>query len=155
MVALLSISIPLSTQVKDPADIYVPIHIQMIEKKQKQRVDAKKLVSNVGPPTAKKKPKPTSLPGDRLSPAIAQKVFPVYPKKALNNDWEGTVKVKVTVSKSGRPVSVRVISSSGHSILDRSFVRAIKKNYVFNPKRKMGKNMAGTIILSHTFSLKV
>ena len=32
MVALLSISIPLSTQVKDPADIYVPIHIQMIEK---------------------------------------------------------------------------------------------------------------------------
>ena len=57
MVALLSISIPLSTQVKDPADIYVPIHIQMIEKKQKQRVDAKKLVSNVGPPTAKKKAK--------------------------------------------------------------------------------------------------
>ena len=148
---LLSLSIPNSLQPSQ--DPMVPIEVTIIEKKVQAPVKSKQLIAKKAQPQAIKKPAPTSLPGDRLQPAIAQQTSPVYPKTALNNDWEGRVKVRVTVSPSGKPIATKVIVSSGHAILDQSFVRTIMQSYHFNPQRKMGKNMTGTIVVSHTFSL--
>lgn len=130
------------------------IAIQMVHAPSKTAATAHPLVSKKAKPSAKKHIKPTSLPGDQPSPSISKHGVPIYPKTALNNDWEGTVKVKVTVSSTGKANRIRVLSSSGHPVLDKAFIRSIKQQYEFRPKRSMGKNQIGTIILSHTFSLK-
>ncbi len=134
--------------------ILIPIDVQIIENKPQKKVFSKKLVAKKAAPKAKVKPKPTSLPGDRVQPSITKRSAPIYPKKALNNDWQGTVKVKVTISSKGTPVKIEIITSSGHSILDQSFVRAIRQSYKFKPKRTLGENKSGTIVLTHTFSLE-
>ena len=151
-IALFVISVPKKT-LKETT-LLVPIDVQIIEKKPQKKVVAKKLVTKKAVPKAKKKVVPTSLPGDRVQPAISKEVAPVYPKKALNNDWQGTVKVKVTVSSQGNPIAFKIVASSGHAVLDQSFIRSIKQNFKFKTKRKMGKNITGTIILTHTFSLE-
>ena len=149
---LFSLSIPTHTHTEP--SISIPVEVQFVKETIQKKVAAKTLVSKKALPSAKPAKKPTALPGDRIQPAVAKKVAPTYPKKALNNDWEGTVKVKVTVSSTGDPISIKVVSSSGHRILDQAFIRSIKANYRFKPKRSMGKNMAGSIVLSYTFSLK-
>ena len=145
-------SVPKKAPKKDV--IQVPLNVQRVQEKSQPKVLSHKKVSKMGVPKAKNQPKPTALPGDRVQPALTQKVPPIYPKMALNNDWEGTVKVKVSIAANGQVSAIKIVSSSGHSVLDQSFIRSIKKNYQFKPKRNMGKNMAGTIVLSHTFSLK-
>ena len=149
---VLAINLPVKSM--DAPSIVVPVNVSIIKAKEQKKVASKQLVSKKAAPRAKQKSVPTSLPGDRIQPAIAKRSAPTYPKKALNNDWEGTVKVKVTVSNKGVPIAIKVLASSGHSVLDQSFIRSIKKNYRFNPKRKMGKDQVGTMVLTHTFSLK-
>ena len=141
-------------KVATPEIIQVPLNIQRVHEIPQPKVSSKKKVSKKALPKATKKPKPTSLPGDRIQPAVSQKSAPIYPKSALNNDWEGTVKVRVSIASNGQVTGIKIVSSSGHAILDQAFIRSIKKNYQFNPKRQMGKNIAGTMVLSHTFSLK-
>tara|TARA_A100001015_G_C15028776_1_gene731958 strand:- start:446 stop:964 length:519 start_codon:yes stop_codon:yes gene_type:complete len=131
-----------------------PVEVQFYKPPQ-PKVKIKKLVTKKGISKPKQAVKPTSMPGDRKQPETAKSMAPTYPKKALNNEWEGTVKVKVTVSPSGQPIQVKVISSSGHESLDKSFVRSIRNSYQFKPKRIMGKNVTGVVMLSHRFSLKV
>jgi TonB family protein len=128
-----------------------PLQITLYQPPQ-PKVVAKSLVTQKG--TQKTTTVPTSLPGDRPQPAATKRVAPTYPKKALNYEWEGTVKVKVTVSSQGLATRVALISSSGHEALDRAFIRSVRQQYQFKPKRVMGKNTSGTIVLSHTFSLK-
>ena len=136
--------------------IQVPVTLQIIKEqpKPKKVVARKKTVATKKAlPVAKKVEKPTSLPGDRNQPIITDKLQPVYPKKALNNDWEGTVKVKVTISSGGQVTALNVIQSSGYDILDDAFIRAIRQYYVFKPKRTMGKDVNGSIILTHSFKI--
>ena len=154
VLVLLIMAISFPTKVRPTETVLVPLNIERVHSVPKPKVVAKKKVTKKALPKAKKKPVPTSLPGDRIQPAVSQKSVPVYPKSALNNDLEGTVKVKVTISARGQVTAIKVLSSSGHSILDQSFIRSIKQNYQFKPKRKMGKNMAGSMILTHTFSLR-
>ena len=132
----------------------VSITVELVQKKVQKKVVSKQTVTKNAKPNAQKKAMPTSLPGDRAQPAVSYHGSPVYPKKALNNDWQGTVSVKVTVSKGGRATGVSIVSSSGYDELDDAFIRAIRQQYRFKPKRTMGKDTSGTLILSHTFSLQ-
>tara|TARA_A100001011_G_scaffold381134_1_gene449287 strand:- start:179 stop:736 length:558 start_codon:yes stop_codon:yes gene_type:complete len=121
--------------------------------KKKLKSTKKKLSRKVA---KKKKAKPTPpqpMPGDRAAPVLSQKSTPIYPKKALNNEWEGTVIVEILVSKLGKPLRVKIIQSSGYVDLDQSFVRTIKNYYSFDPKRVSGQDQRGTIQLSYSFSL--
>lgn len=132
-----------------------PIQVTIQARPEPKPVASPELISPHPHPEAKKKPAPpTSLPGDRPRAVVTKKMAPTYPKTAMNNEWEGTVVVSVTVSPSGTPISVMVTSSSGHRSLDQAFVRAIKTRYRFKPKRVMGKNTSSTLTLRHTFSLK-
>ena len=142
----------ISHSVHIPAKTYVPIDVQLIAPPQ-PKVNVEEMVGKKGY-TQTSTSKPTSLPGDRPQPLTDQTLSPVYPKKALNNEWEGTVQVKVTVSENGTPMQLTVVKSSGHDSLDQSFIRAIKQGYKFKPKRVMGKNVSGTIVISHTFNIK-
>jgi protein TonB len=98
-------------------------------------------------------PKPLGLPGDRPSASTLNAVVPIYPKEALNNNWEGTVVLDVSVGIDGVPKSITLLRSSGYQVLDESFIRTVRHYYTFKPKRFMGQNMESTIRLSYTFSL--
>ena len=136
-------------QLPKKANQPLPIQVSLIAPPQ-PKVASKTMVGKTGQQVIKKKP--TSLPGDRKQPQTAQKADPVYPKVALNNEWQGTVKVLVQVSNTGNPTHIKVTQSSGHSSLDTAFVRAVKQ-YTFKPKRVMGKNVNGSIALAYTFQL--
>ena len=124
-------------------------------KKRRPKTQSKRSVSTTASQTSKQvSSKPTRLPGDRNKPLLTNKVSPIYPKTALNNDWQGTVKVKVTVSKTGTVLAATVIRSSGHAILDQAFLRTIKDYYTFKPKREGGENKVSNIVVSYTFSLE-
>ena len=52
---------------------------------------------------------------------------PVYPKYAKKNNYEGLVRVSLTVNRNGRGENIKVVKSSGYSVLDKAAVKAVKK----------------------------
>lgn len=113
-------------------------------------IEPKKAPVTVIKPTPKK---PQSLPGDRSKAVVVKKSDPIYPKEAINYDHEGTVIVRVYISKSGAISKIKLIKSSGHTSLDKAFTQCIRNTYVFAPKRILGGNKRDHVTLSFTFSL--
>ncbi|QFT76188.1 energy transducer TonB [Erythrobacter sp. THAF29] len=56
-----------------------------------------------------------------------------YPSRALREEIEGTVGVRVTVTPQGRAANCSVTSSSGSSILDQAACRGMERYARFNP----------------------
>ena len=147
---------------KAPVSEYrIPVQLTVMKEaptpppKAKPLADSNTLVSKHALPTAKKvAPKPTRLPGDRRIPIVSKFVAPVYPKTALNNNWEGTVKLKVFILASGQIQSISIHRSSGHAILDQAFIRTVETYYKFKPKREMAEDKPGSKIVQYTFKLE-
>ena len=72
-------------------------------------------------------------------------------KNAINNNWQGTVIVDVTVDDKGKVVKVNIYRSSGFDILDQSFVDTVKSEYYFKPKRVLGEDKTDTIRLKYDY----
>lgn len=87
-------------------------------------------------------------------PSLTKKVPPKYPTSARKAGLQGTVKISVTVTSSGRVSSPRIIASSGNSTLDSSALSSVKK-YRFHPaKNALGKSIAYSgVIVPITFRL--
>ena len=66
------------------------------------------------------------LPRYRRNPA------PVYPQRAREQGWEGTVIIEAEVLPSGQCGQVRALTSSGHTILDDAALQAIRR-WQFKP----------------------
>ena len=60
---------------------------------------------------------------------------PKYPKIALKRGYEGILKLKILISKNGEVSDIKVIKSSGYTILDKSGIDAAK-NSRFYPLKK-------------------
>lgn len=56
-----------------------------------------------------------------------------YPSRALREEVEGTVGVRVTVTANGRATGCQVTSSSGSSVLDQAACRGMERYARFNP----------------------
>ena len=61
-------------------------------------------------------------------------VPPAYPEFARQKGWQGTVVLKALVEEDGTCSRVEVEQSSGHGVLDRSAVQAVKQ-WEFSPAR--------------------
>ncbi|MFA5879951.1 MAG: TonB family protein [Candidatus Margulisiibacteriota bacterium] len=92
------------------------------------------------------------LPGDNPNAKVISIAKPVYPKDALNNDWAGTLKVRIIVNVEGKPKNITIIKSSGYKVLDEAFIKAIS-NYKFKPKIVSGIAKEDKLELEYTFSL--
>lgn len=76
-------------------------------------------------------------------PAVIEEAVPeykknppiFYPRRARQRGYEGTVMLEVLVDQNGRVVDLRILSSSGHAILDRSAANAVK-TWSFIPAKK-------------------
>lgn len=62
---------------------------------------------------------------DEISPIYAPS--PRYPAQARRLGYEGQVELMVEISEQGQVMDATIINSSGHSVLDKAAIRAIKK----------------------------
>lgn len=78
---------------------------------------------------------------------------PKYPRVARKRGYEGEVKLKVLVLKSGKVGQIEVVRPSGHEILDDSALEAVR-NWVFVPGKENGKEISSWVTVPITFQLK-
>lgn len=90
-------------------------------------------------PVIAAKPAPSRLPpaAPKASLSPARPVAPSwsYPRRARDRGLEGTVVVEVVVGLDGRASNGRVVTSSGHGLLDRAALRAVL-GWRFEPARR-------------------
>lgn len=87
-------------------------------------------------PVAPPPPPPPSLArgaSTRNERRWARRIQENYPSRALREEIEGTVGVRVTVGANGRASNCQVTASSGSSILDRAACRGMERYARFNP----------------------
>jgi protein TonB len=77
---------------------------------------------------------------------------PRYPRTASRRGIEGVVKVAFTITKEGRVVNPRVLSSNPVGVFDKAALRAIKK-WKFNPKIVNGQAVEQTAAQEIAFRL--
>jgi protein TonB len=70
-----------------------------------------------------------------VQPRYSKNPKPLYPQEARKKGYEGEVLLKVEVLSDGRVGEVEVRRSSGHDILDRSAMAAVKR-WKFLPAKK-------------------
>ncbi len=65
-------------------------------------------------------------------PAYKVNPPPPYPKRAKRRGYEGTVLLEVLVDRSGRVKELRMLTSSGHPVLDRAALKSVN-GWLFEP----------------------
>ena len=158
-VAILGISIPkfidhqetnqvirVPVQMKVRAEVKSPQAPKRVAKSKKKQVAkvAKKKVKSV---------QKNELQGETLTPITVKDIMPIYPKQALNNEWQGTVVVDIELDKNGIVKDVRLVQSTGHSLLDRNFIRTLKQYYQLEASKVAGKKVAGSKRISYSYTL--
>ncbi|MCX7947808.1 MAG: TonB family protein [candidate division WOR-3 bacterium] len=73
------------------------------------------------------------LEGEVANRQILNRVKPVYPKRAKQQGWEGTVVLSFSVDANGSVFNIQVIRSSGYPDLDNSAIQALSQ-WKFAPK---------------------
>ncbi|HUU53537.1 MAG TPA: TonB family protein [Armatimonadota bacterium] len=90
--------------------------------------------------------------GPTKGPGVLGGTPPIYPKDALDRGLEGKVSLKVVVAEDGSVSSVSVVQSSGHEMLDAAAVRAVKRDWQFQPGLKEGKPAPGSVTVTFEFT---
>lgn len=77
---------------------------------------------------------------------------PVYPHRARRLGWQGRVVVRVRVDPRGRVEAVRLGQSSGHGVLDRAALKAVR-NWRFSPATRGATPVAAWVDVPVRFRL--
>jgi len=90
----------------------------------------------------------------RLALISAAKRFKRYPPIAVDNDWQGTVEIRIVIDASGAIATLSVRSSAGHPLLDRQALEMIEraKELALIPPALRGKEFSVDIPV--VFSLR-
>lgn len=79
---------------------------------------------------------------------------PPYPREALRRRVEGTVMLEVLVDVDGRPLDVRVQTSSGNRSLDEAARTQVLKKWRFKPAMRNGKAVQAVGLVPVKFTLQ-
>jgi protein TonB len=101
---------------------------------------------------------PKGTTGESISPpqfgaAYLNNPKPLYPASARRMGMEGTVMLKVLVSRDGGAVKIEIAQSSGHEILDKAAAEAVK-NWRFVPARQGDSPLEEWVQVPVAFRLK-
>ena len=75
---------------------------------------------------------PPAPPAERVEASLRAEATPEYPQELIEDDVEGLVKVNILVAADGSVESVRLVTSSGYSAMDRAAIAAGYR-FQFNP----------------------
>ena len=78
---------------------------------------------------------------------------PPYPQIARKRGFQGVVVLEVLVDQNGNPADLRVLSSSGHPVLDRTAMAAVK-NWTFDPGTRGEQKVRMWVRVPIRFQLK-
>ncbi|MBW2668727.1 MAG: energy transducer TonB [Deltaproteobacteria bacterium] len=78
---------------------------------------------------------------------------PPYPQIARKRGFQGVVVLEVLVDQNGNAADLRVLSSSGHPILDRTAMAAVK-HWTFDPGTRGGEKVKMWVRVPIRFQLK-
>jgi protein TonB len=77
-----------------------------------------------------------------------------YPRIALSRQWEGTVTLEIQVLANGSAGEVKIVSSSGHEILDEAAIEQVKAGWHFIPAHRGDKTVDGWVRVPLSFKLQ-
>ena len=89
---------------------------------------------------------------DHPLPELIQSPPPAYPQIAIERRWEGTVLLRLNVTREGRVGSVVILRGSGHDVLDGEAVRAVRA-WRFVPAIRDGQSVPTAVRLPVRFEL--
>lgn len=75
---------------------------------------------------------PPAPPAERVEASLRAEATPEYPQELIEDDVEGLVKVEILVAADGSVESVKLVTSSGYSAMDRAAIAAGYR-FQFNP----------------------
>ena len=75
---------------------------------------------------------PPAPPAERVEASLRAEATPEYPQELIEDDVEGSVTVNILVAADGSVESVRLVTSSGYSAMDRAAIAAGYR-FQFNP----------------------
>jgi len=78
---------------------------------------------------------------------------PVYPRLAIRRNYEGSVTLLVEVLSDGTVREIQILESSGHAMLDRSALKAVRK-WRFKPGTRGGQPVTMKVKVPVVFRLK-
>jgi periplasmic protein TonB len=78
---------------------------------------------------------------------------PVYPLTSRRRGEQGTVLLRVVVTREGTAASVNVDRTSGHAALDQAALDAVRK-WRFVPARRGADAVESTVVVPIVFELK-
>ncbi|MBW1644440.1 MAG: energy transducer TonB [Deltaproteobacteria bacterium] len=78
---------------------------------------------------------------------------PSYPIIARKRGYQGNVVLEVLIDKSGKVLDLRIFSSSGHSILDKTAISSVKK-WLFQPGMRGSDKIEMWVRVPIRFQLK-
>ncbi len=84
------------------------------------------------------RPRPGGVQGavvSQAAPLYRDNPPPVYPRQARRRGWQGVLTLEVLVSSGGEPLEIKLITSSGHRILDQAARDAVG-GWRFSPGRR-------------------
>jgi protein TonB len=79
---------------------------------------------------------------------------PPYPKDAQRRGIEGTVMLEVLVDVDGRPLDVRVQTSSGNRSLDEAARKHVLKRWMFKPAMQAGRAVQAVGLVPVKFTMR-
>ena len=86
-------------------------------------------------------------------PLYKENTAPPYPRKARRLGYEGIVMLKVLIDENGRVDDLIVFKSSGHTVLDRAALSAVRK-WLFEPGTEGGIKKKMWVKIPVRFDLK-
>ena len=75
---------------------------------------------------------PPAPPAERVEASLRAEATPEYPQELIEDDVEGSVTVNILVAADGSVESVKLVTSSGYSAMDRAAIAAGYR-FQFNP----------------------
>ncbi|MFT5522505.1 MAG: TonB family protein [Pirellulaceae bacterium] len=143
-----------------PTDTLIGSDIQPVERTEETDAPTIDAVEPVTTPRKQPSPVQPKVAGVRASaprqelvaPNFSSNRPPRYPDRAKLNRWEGVVLLKVEVDEHGLVTEVKVIRSSGHSILDAAAVNSVR-SWHGTPAKWNGKPISSSWDLPVKFKL--
>lgn len=104
------------------------------------------------PPPAAEPTPPAPITPPNFAAAYLDNPAPAYPASSKRLGETGTVTLRVRVDANGRPESVEIAQSSGHSRLDRAARDAVRR-WTFVPARQGEHAIAASVLVPLNFAL--
>ncbi|MBK8973987.1 MAG: energy transducer TonB [Hahellaceae bacterium] len=88
-----------------------------------------------------------------VDPVYLKRNKPVYPRRAIKTNQEGTVIIDATLNEEGWVIDTRIFTSSGSTLLDRSALDAVKE-WQFKPASRNGSPVMSVVRIPVEFRLE-